>query len=296
MSVIGIMSPGDMGHAIGRELRRHGMDVIASVSGRSERTQHLSKQAGIREVQHLQQFVTEADLILSILVPANAESAANEVARAIQSSESAVHYVDCNAVSPETAQRIGQAIRKEGGEFSDASIIGLPPGTAATPRLYVSGPNAEAIKVLDGLGVVVKTVGEEIGQASGIKMCYAALTKGTFALNYALAIVADRLGLLDDLLAEFESSQPEVFQRMHQFLPRLPAKAWRWIGEMEQIASTFEDTGVTPKFHDAAAEIYRLICETTLGTETPETIDQNRTLEATIATISEESDNRNGRK
>lgn len=294
MTVIGIMSPGDMGHAIGRELRQHGMDVVSCVNGRSERTQKLSKQAGIREVQHLHQFVAEADVILSILVPANAESAAAEVAKAIQLSGSTIHYVDCNAVSPETAQRIGQVIRKEGGTFSDASIIGFPPGTAATPRLYVSGPDADAIMGLDGKGVIVKSVGDEIGQASGIKMCYAALTKGTFALHYALAIVADRLGLLDDLLAEFESSQPEAFRRMQQFLPRLPAKAWRWIGEMEQIASTFEDTGVTPKFHDAAADMYRMICETTLGKETPETIDQTRTLKATISTISEESDNRNG--
>lgn len=289
-NVVGIMSPGDMGHAIGRELRKHGLDVIAHLNGRSDRTRALSNRAGIREVDTLRQMVTEADLILSILVPASAEAAANEVAQAIRDSAVPIHYVDCNAVSTATVQRIAKAVRDAGGLFSDASIIGFPPGTGATPRLYVSGPNAEAIRALDDKGVIVKKIGEEIGQASGIKMCYAALTKGTFALHYALAMVAERLDLLDELLVEFKASQPEALQSMHQFLPRLPAKAWRWVGEMEQIASTFADAGVTPGFHDAAAEIYRVISKTTLGKETPETIDLDRTFEETIAAISTESE------
>jgi len=278
-----------MGHAIGRELRQHGLDVVACLSGRSGRTKGLSNHAGIREVESLRQLVTQADLILSILVPANAESATKEIAQAIRASKTTLHFVDCNAISPKTVNRIGKIIRTTGSLFSDASIIGLPPGATTPPRLYVSGPNAVAIHVLNDKGVVVKTIGGEIGQASGIKMCYAALTKGTFALYYALVMVADRLDLLDELLSEFKSSQPDAFQRMHQLLPRLPAKAWRWVGEMEQIASTFEQAGVTPSFHEAAADIYRLISETTLGKETPQSIDLNRTLKETIATISEQS-------
>lgn len=288
--VIGIMSPGDMGHAVGRELRRFGWDVIACLRGRSERTKSLSRQAGMREVDDLRQLVTEADLILSILVPASAEAAAAKVAIEIRATSTSVHFVDCNAVSPQVANRIGEAIRTAGSVFSDASIIGLPPATAALPRLYVSGPDAAAIQVLDNNGIVVKLIGDEIGQASGIKMCYAAMTKCTFALQYALAIVANRLDLLDVLLAEFAFSQPDAFQRMHEFLPRLPAKAWRWVGEMEQIASTFEQAGLTPGFHDAAAEIYRLISQSSLGKETPEAFDQSRTLEDTIAKISVESE------
>ena len=278
-----------MGHAIGRELRQHEWDVIACLEGRSERTQKLSKQAGIRAVPDLRQLVTEADFLLSILVPASAESAANKIVNAIRTVKSSVHYVDCNALSPQTVKRIGAVFDQIDNPFSDASIIGFPPGTGDTPRLYISGPRAEEINVLDGNGVAVKVIGNEIGQASGLKMCYAALTKGTFALYYALAIVADRMDLLGELLAEFEFSQPEPLQRMQNSLPRLPAKAWRWSGEMQQIAATFEQVGVTPKFHQAAAEIYRSISETSLGKEIPETIDHGRTLEQTITAISEQS-------
>jgi hypothetical protein len=36
-------------------------------------------------------------------------------------------------------------------------------------------------------------------------------------------------------------------------------KAWRWVGEMEEIANAFADEDLPPGFHEAAAEIYRAI-------------------------------------
>ncbi|MCH7786531.1 MAG: DUF1932 domain-containing protein, partial [Chloroflexi bacterium] len=87
--------------------------------------------------------------------------------------------------------------------------------------------------------------------------------------------------------AEFKSSQGEVYKRMEGGLPSLPSKAFRWVGEMEEIAATFEHVGVTPFFHQGAAEMYRLLSETPFARETPETIDENRTLKQTISVIAE---------
>ena len=278
-----------MGHALGRELLKHGFDVITALKDRSQRTKALAQSAGLRDVQTLPQLALQAQFVLSILVPSEAERAAQRFAEAI-GPETTTHYVDCNAVSPETVKRIGKLVTRAGATFSDGSIIGLPPGTGSeTPRLYVSGPKADEVQALDQKGIAVKALGEAIGQASGIKMCYAAMTKGTFALQFALAVVAQRLDLLDPLLAEFEFSQTNSFQRMHKVLPKLPAKAWRWVGEMEQIADTFRSVDMTPQFHEAAACIYDLISNTTLGRETPETIDLGRSLETTIAEIAKQS-------
>ena len=119
-------------------------------------------------------------------------------------------------------------------------------------------------------------------------MCYAGLTKGTFALHYALLITAARLGMLEDLLAEFENSQPVVLDAMLKTLPRLPAKAWRWEGEMHQIADTLATACMPAEFHRAAADVYHAISKTSLGHETPETIDKDRTLRATIQALSKE--------
>ncbi len=51
---------------------------------------------------------------------------------------------------------------------------------------------------------------------------------------------------------------------------------------MEEIATTFAVEGVTPDFHLGAAAIYRLLEQTPYAAESPEDIDQNRTLAQTI--------------
>ena len=138
---------------------------------------------------------------------------------------------------------------------------------------------------LDGKGIDVRAMGGPIGRASVIKMCYAALTKGSSALYVALLTAAEALGISTELGAELASSQPEIYKRMDSQLPGLPAKAPRWIAEMEEIAATFDKVGVTPDFHTGAAEVYRLLGETPFAGETPETMDRSRTLTQTIAAV-----------
>ena len=171
-------------------------------------------------------------------------------------------------------------MNKSGASFVDAGIIGLAPGKEANggPRFYVSGPNVEGMTSLNGCGFKVISLGKEIGRASGIKMCYAALTKGTMTLYTAVLLAAEQLGLLEELLAEFSYSQPQTLINMKKRVPRLPADSKRWIGEMEQIVKTFCDIGVTGKFHIGAAEIFSLLASTPFANETRATMDLNRGL------------------
>jgi 3-hydroxyisobutyrate dehydrogenase-like beta-hydroxyacid dehydrogenase len=259
MNCIAIISPGDMGHAIGRVLRERGLDVITCLAGRSERTRKRSAEVGIRDVASLDELVRQADLILSIHVPAEALSAARLIAESMRRVSRGPYYADCNAVSPATVGAIAEIITSAGGRFIDASIIGFPPAEGVTPRLYVSGPHAEVMSVLDGKGMEVVKLDDEIGAASGIKMCYASVTKGTFALYFAATAAAEKLGLYDAFCLELAHSQPEVLKVIEQQLPRAAPKAFRWVGEMEEIAETFEAVGVTPLLHGGAADVYRAV-------------------------------------
>ena len=286
VKTIAILSPGDMGHAVGRALREHGLDVITCLEGRSERTRRFARQGNIRDVASLEEMVTLSDLVMSILVPAEALKVARAVADALREARADTPFADCNATSPQTAEAMSAIITGAGGRFIDGSIIGGPPGRGAPPRFYVSGANAGIMTALDGKGIDVRPLGDAIGTASGIKMCYAALTKGTFALQVALLTAAEAMGLSDVLRAEFISSQGQVYERMESQLPRLPAVASRWIGEMEEIASTFDHVGVTPHFHRGAAEVFRLLSETPFAQEPPESIDPSRTLQQTISAAS----------
>ena len=281
-NVVAILSPGDMGSGVGRALAEHGFDVITALDGRSQRSRQLADAANIRDVGNLDEVVTQADLILSILPPASAMAQAEAVATAMQNTGQKPDYADCNAISPATSAAVGLSIRAVGANYIDGGIIGLAPGKGPATRFYVSGPNLSSIEALDGAGIQVKSVGAEIGRASGLKMCYAGLTKGQFTLFTAVLLAAEAMGLSEPFREELEFSQAQVYGRMQGVVPRLPADAGRWIGEMEEIAQTFADAGVTPDFHNAAADIFRLLDKTPFAAETRETLDSSRTLEQSV--------------
>tara|TARA_B100001179_G_C18599096_1_gene409014 strand:- start:1636 stop:2529 length:894 start_codon:yes stop_codon:yes gene_type:complete len=282
VKTVAIISPGDMGHSVGSVLRDNGFDVITCLKGRSSRTKDLARKGNFRIVDSMEQLVQSADLVLSILVPSRAKELAEEVSVAMKRSGQTCYFVDCNAISPRSAKELEHIIDAAGGNFIDGGIIGTAPAKGDTPRFYVSGPDSHVVTELDGKGIIVKSVGSEIGQASGIKMCYAALTKGTNTLQVALLTAAEKMGLTQALREEFKFSQQAQLSSMEKSISRLPANAHRWIGEMEEISATFEDLGVTPHFHMGAAEMYRLLDSTPFASETPETIDKDRTVWETI--------------
>ncbi|MDD9994873.1 MAG: DUF1932 domain-containing protein [Dehalococcoidia bacterium] len=282
---IAILSPGDMGHAVGRELGAAGYRVVTCLAGRSERTRGLSAAAGIADVSRLQDLVEQADLVMSILVPSEAEALAGRVAAATRATGTTVTFADCNAVSPATSARIESAIAGAGSRYIDASIIGPPPGKGSPPRFYTSGPYAHQMDDLDGQGIVVRNMGAPTGAASAIKMCYAGFTKGTSALSVGVLTMAIRLGVSEELDRELSESQSAGLERMRREIPALTVKARRWVGEMEEIAATFESVALPPGFHDAAADVYRIVGQSAFADETPETLDESRDLWTTVEGI-----------
>ena len=282
IETIAILSPGDMGHGVGKALVEHGYEVITCLAGRSRRTRDLAATAGFRDVPSLEDMVLQADLVMSILVPDQAVGVAREVAEAMRAAGTSRPFADCNAVSPGSASEMASIISAAGGDYIDGGIIGGSPARGAVPRIYTSGPRADLMDELDGKGIAVKNLGPGIGRASGIKMCYASMTKGTNALRVAMLTAAQSLGLYDELIEELAYSQGEALSAMESGIPGLPANSGRWIGEMEEIAETFDAAGVTPGFHQGAAEIFRLLASTSFADESPEAIDRSRTLKDTI--------------
>lgn len=281
---VAIISPGDMGHAVGRALGEHGNDVITCLAGRGEGSRERAKAANMRDAGSLEAMVSEANLVLSIMPPESAEEAAKEVAAAMQATGKKPPYADCNAISPDTTRRTGKPITDVGALYMDASIIGPAPGRGAPPRFYASGPDLEPLKTLDGQGIVIRPIGTDIGRASGIKMVYAALTKGTTTLHTAVLTAAEALGLSDELHAELKSSQKATWEAMQKAVPFLPADSARWIREMEEIAQTFESAGVTPHYHLGAAAVHRTLAQTPYAEETRATLDKSRTVEEAVKT------------
>jgi 3-hydroxyisobutyrate dehydrogenase-like beta-hydroxyacid dehydrogenase len=284
---IALLSPGDMGHSIGAVLRQHGARVLTNLEGRSERSRALAAEAGLIDTASLEDLVREADILLSVLVPAHALELAERVAAALRETGSSLLYVDCNAIAPRTVRQVGEVITAAGGRVADIGIVGAPPRRPGT-RFYASGPGAAEAAQLADYGLDVRVIGDEMGQASGLKMCYGALTKGLQALGVELLVAARALGLEDALRAEQRDSVPDLLAWLERSVPTMPPKAYRWVGEMEEIAVTFADVGLTPLMLQGAAELYRFVAATPSGQETPENRDTSRDLWGIVAALERE--------
>jgi 3-hydroxyisobutyrate dehydrogenase-like beta-hydroxyacid dehydrogenase len=273
---IGVMSPGDMGQAVAIQLKAKGLNVCTALEHRSERARALAREAELTDVGTVSRLVAECDAVLSIMDPGSAVSFARVAGEALRATARHTLIVDCNAIAPGTVREIAGLIEQAGGRFLDAGIIGPPPRGKAKTHLYVSGPGAADLEQIAGPQLIVHAIGGGIADASALKMCYGALTKGTQALWLEVLIAAQRLGVAGLLEEQLRQSQAERYRWALDQFPILPPKAYRWVPEMLEISKTLDAAGMTPKMFQGAADLYRFVAGTSLGKETPETRDKTR--------------------
>jgi len=254
MTTVGLLNPGDMGSKVGAAVRSAGSRVLWAGEGRSAETRKRAVEGGLEDVGSVAALVRASDVILSVCPP----HAAVDVAKEVAGLRFAGTFVDGNAVSPATAREIGGVVEKGGASFVDGGIIGPPPVKPGTTRFYVSGTASERISALLNAGplqAIVVPGGP--GAASAVKMAYASWTKGSAALLLAVCAMASAEGVEDSLQREWKISQTELPSRAEGAAKSNAKKAWRFIGEMEEIAATFAAAGLPDAFHQGAAEIYR---------------------------------------
>jgi 3-hydroxyisobutyrate dehydrogenase-like beta-hydroxyacid dehydrogenase len=270
------MSAGDMGSGFGSVLHAQGLEVYTCLAGRSEFTRLRATEAGFNDSPDLDHLVSSVDLFISVLVPSEAVQLAKDVAAAMKRTGATPVYADLNAIAPNTVLEIERIVREAGADFVDGGIIGGPPRQGYSPHIGVSGPDTAAIEVLRDRALDIRVTGRKVGQASGLKMVYAASTKGTTALWTELLTAAKSMGLLEALQAEY-GERNVVYQAQQRSIPGMPNRARRWVGEMEEIAKTFADLGMTPNILQGAADMYTLVGETPLADLTSR--DPNPSLE-----------------
>jgi len=281
--IIGILMPGDMGHGIAKVLSENNFEIWTFLKGRSERTKLLAQKAEINDAKNLNFFLDKVELILSIIPPEKAYEQAIIIANHKLKKSKKITYVDCNAISPSSSLEMQKLFYAKKIDFIDAGIVGLNPIIEkGETRLYVSGPNANKLDVLNGNGLIVKNLGNQIGQASAFKMIYASATKGAFALHAAVLTAAHKYNLYDEYVEELEFSKPDILKSMEKMVPKIPLDAKRWEGEMYEIMKTYENINLTSKFHAGSAEIMKLAHKTPISRETRQNFNQSRTLKQAV--------------
>lgn len=254
---IALLNPGEMGAAVGAQLKTRGFDVAWASAGRSAATRQRAGQAGLRDAGSTADALRDADIALSIVPPHAALDLACEVAalgfKGI--------YIDANAISPATAREIAQIVEAAGARFVDGGIIGGPPKQGAVTRLYLAGPSAaDLATAFDTEALQVRALQGEVGAASALKVAYAAWSKGSIALLAAIRGFAQAEGIEEELLAEWRLSQPGIAERSAA-VAGSARKAWRWVAEMEEIAASLAAHGLPEGFHAGAADIYARLGE-----------------------------------
>jgi 3-hydroxyisobutyrate dehydrogenase-like beta-hydroxyacid dehydrogenase len=246
--VVGLLHPGEMGAAIGAVLRRRGLDVLWASAERSDATHARAARAGLTDAGTVVELARKSDVILSVCPPHGAPHVA------AAAGDFPGLFVDANAVSPATARRIAETLPR----FVDGGIVGGPPSETEGPRLYLSGGETGRIaELFAGTPVDARALSDRVGDASALKMVYAAWSKGTAALLLAIREVALSEGVADALVEEWRESLPDLEARLASAERSAAAKGWRWVAEMEEIAATFAAAGKPDGFHRAAADVFR---------------------------------------
>ena len=270
MAKVGILHPGLMGISMAVSVQSAGNEVYWVSAGRSNDSRARAEEHNLNEVETLSELCEICEIILSVCPPHGAEDLANDVIKAGFSGL----YCDGNAISPQKAQRIGETLKAAGIELVDGSIIGPPAWEANATRLYLSGQSAQKVADLfEGSVTNAIVIGDDIGRASALKMVFAAQTKGFTALLCAIQATAEKLGVRDDLDAEWTRRDPKSVEKNRNQVRGVTAKAWRFTGEMQEIADTFGGAGLPNGFFLSALEVYERITHFKDADETPELMD-----------------------
>ncbi|MCA9884996.1 MAG: NAD(P)-dependent oxidoreductase [Anaerolineae bacterium] len=267
---IGILHPGAMGVSVAASAKNSGNRVYWASEGRSEATRQRADEVGLVDAGSLADMCEKCEVILSVCPPAYAEQVAQDVIAAGFSGL----YLDANAIAPQRTLRIGQAMADAGVTFVDGGIIGGPAWESGRTWLYLSGEAAPEIAECFSAGPLeTSIVSNQIGQASALKMVFAAYTKGTTALLAAIIATAESLGVREALNAQWSRNGSVFADETEARVRNVTAKAWRFEGEMQEIAATFAEAGLPDGFHLAAADVYSRIADFKDATETPELAD-----------------------
>lgn len=257
---IAIMSIGEMGFHWAKLLKGYGVQVLTYDKDRGEVSRKRGENAGVKSVGSLTDLVRQSDLIVSIVVPSAAIDVAKKVAEAVKTAgRKNLIFLDANAISPMTAEEIAKNLQPAGVSFVDGCIIGSAARMGKGTLVYVSGPEAKHLQILEKFNIPVKVLGTSTSQASAFKVVYAGLTKGLQGLFCELLMGARRFGLLQEIRAQYDESFPGLLGKVASSIVGLSIHAGRRAEEMDELKRTFNHFGMRSFMAPAAQKVLEAI-------------------------------------
>lgn len=252
---LALLNPGDMGAALGASLLAAGHEVRWCSAERGAASRRRAKALGLIEAPSLGAVLTGVDAVLSIVPP----HGALPLAQAVAAEGYVGPYFDLNGISPSTAAAVAACFPR--GAYGDGAVVGLPPGEGEAATLLLSA--AAARPPAFGPRFTLQVVPEAAGLfgASALKNAFAAWSKGSSALLLSVEALAEALGLKEDLHALWDRHSPGLRERAAATGSAVAPKAWRFVGEMEEIAATFRAAGLSPGAFETAGQVFEKLAK-----------------------------------
>jgi 3-hydroxyisobutyrate dehydrogenase-like beta-hydroxyacid dehydrogenase len=283
--IVGVVSPGAMGSALGAALARSGSTVVATLAGRSARTRELAGRAPLTLLPDLREVVAASDVVLSVVPPGSALATARDIASAATAAGHRPLVADLNATSPATVETVAAALRAGGLDLVDGSISGGPPWQGGATRIYLSGPRAREVADLAIDGVDVRILGAHLGTASALKMSTASVYKGIALLLTHALVTASAYGTVPDVVEDLRRVFPDLADEPEVRLAMAAAKSERYVAEMREIAETQASAGLSPALFEAIAAAYEAISASPAALAAPEQAALSTSLDDVLAAI-----------
>lgn len=221
-------------------------------------TRDRADAAGLTDVGDLTALTQVVEAVVSVCPPA----AATATAQAVVDAGVAGLYVDANAIAPASARQIEATLAITGGSMVDGGIVGGPSDQPRATRLYLSGGRADEVASWFTTGRPDPVVVEgPVGAASAVKVGFAGWTKGSAALLLAMPAHARAEGVEAEVLDARDHALGDERERSEEIAASVHRKAWRFVGEMEQLSSALAAAGLPAGFHAAAAEVFAALAD-----------------------------------
>lgn len=210
--------------------------------------------AGVTLVPDRAQALQDAMAIFCLVTADRAVAAAEECAAHLPPG---CFWLDGNSCSPGAKRRAAQVIGAAGGHYVDVAIMApVHPRLHRTP-LLIAGPHArDAAPLLSALDMSFEIAGDQVGEASAIKMIRSVMIKGMEALTAECLLAARRAGVDGRILASLQASNPGIDwpKQAAYNLERMMVHGRRRAAEMREVAATLDELGLPSALASATAD------------------------------------------
>jgi len=260
---VGFIGFGEAGFEIAKGLRSEGVTRMALYKrNRTAQLEHRAAEAGVEVTHGLKALAEKSDMILSVVPPGVSIEVSGELLKHLKPGQ---FYLDLTSSFPGDMKSVASMVKPSGAHFVDGAMMGALPVHGHKVLIYVAGNQAEAVAGrLNAIGMNVKVIGSEPGQASAVKLILSVATKGFGSILVEMLLASHYFDVDEPVLEALEQFYAKGLQAyIDRNVGSSAIYAGRRVVEMEASAKLLQQIGVDPIM--TAATVARLKWLDSLG-------------------------------